>query len=132
MRNIGNGPTEYSISCETTDRWIVHVGSSQTSEITIGPLSRLQFVPVQIRVKVPPASSGLSAGDTNQVTCVTTSVNDPTLFTIETAMVEVLESTEFTTQISDSNGIEFGPAAISESRAVPERRNGDHDLIDLE
>jgi uncharacterized membrane protein len=118
VKNIGNGPTEYSISCETSDRWIVHVGSSQSSEITIGPLSRLQFVPVQIRVKVPPASSGLSAGDTNQVTCVTTSVNDPTLFTIETAEVEVLESTEFLTQISDSDGIEFGPAAISESRAV--------------
>jgi len=118
VRNIGNGPTEYSISCETSDRWIIHVGSSQTSEITIGPLSRLQFVPVQIRVKVPPASSGLSSGDTNQVTCVTTSVNDPTLFTTETAVVEVLESTEFTTQISDSAGIDFGPVAISESRAV--------------
>ena len=118
VKNIGNGPTEYSISCETSDRWIIHVGSSQTSEITIGPLSRLQFVPVQIRVKVPPASSGLSAGDTNQVTCITTSVNDPSLFTIETAEVEVLESTEFTTQISDSNGIQFGPVAISESRAV--------------
>tara|TARA_Y100001934_G_scaffold42633_1_gene51350 strand:+ start:234 stop:4232 length:3999 start_codon:yes stop_codon:yes gene_type:complete len=118
VKNIGNGPTEYSISCETSDRWIVHVGSSQSSEITIGPLSRLQFVPVPIRVKIPPASSGLSAGDTNQVTCVTTSVNDPSLFTIETAEVEVLESTEFTTQISDSNGNEFGPAAISDSRAV--------------
>ena len=118
VKNIGNGPTEYSISCETSDRWIIHVGSSQTSEITIGPLSRLQFVPVQIRVKVPPASSGLSSGDTNQVTCVTTSVNDPTLFTTETAVVEVLESTEFTTQISDSAGIDFGPVAISESRAV--------------
>ena len=118
VKNIGNGPTEYSISCETSDRWIVHVGSSQSSEITIGPLSRLQFVPVQIRVKVPPASSGLSAGDTNQVTCITTSVNDPTLFTVETAEVEVLESTDFSTQISDSNGIEFGPVAISDSRAV--------------
>ena len=118
VKNIGNGPTEYSISCETSDRWIVHVGSSQSSEITIGPLSRLQFVPVQIRVKVPPASSGLSAGDTNQVTCITTSVNDPTLFTVETAEVEVLESTHFSTQISDSNGIEFGPVAISDSRAV--------------
>ena len=118
VKNIGNGPTEYSISCETPDRWIVHVGSSQSSEITIGPLSRLQFVPVQIRVKVPPASSGLSAGDTNQVTCTTTSVNDPTLFTVETAEVEVLESTDFSTQISDSNGIEFGPVAISDSRAV--------------
>jgi len=118
VKNIGNGPTEYSISCETSDRWIVHIGSSQTSQITIGPLSRLQFVPLQIRVKVPPASSGLSAGDTNQVTCVTTSVNDPTLFTIETAEVEVLESTDFSTQISDSNGLDFGPVAISESRAV--------------
>ena len=122
VRNIGNGPTEYRISCETTDRWIIHVGSSQTSVITIGPLSRLQFVPVQIRVKVPPASSGLSAGDTNIVTCTTSSVNDPNLFTIETAEVEVLESTDFTTQISDSNGIAFGPVAISESRAV---LNGD-------
>jgi len=118
VKNIGNGPTEYSISCETSDRWIIHVGSSQTSEITIGPLSRLQFVPVQIRVKVPPTSSGLSSGDTNQVTCVTTSVNDPTLFTTETAVVEVLESSEFTTQISDSAGSNFGPVAISESRAV--------------
>jgi len=118
VRNIGNGPTEYSISCETSDRWIIHVGSSQTSEITIGPLSRLQYVPVQIRVKVPPTSSGLSSGDTNQVTCVTTSVNDPTLSSTETAVVEVLESTEFTTQISDSAGIDFGPVAISESRAV--------------
>ena len=118
IKNVGNGPTEYSISCETSDRWIIHVGSSQTSEITIGPLSRLQFVPVQIRVKVPPASSGLSAGDSNIVTCLTTSVNDPNLFTIETAVVEVLESTDFSTQISDSNGIDFGPVAISDSRAV--------------
>ncbi len=118
VKNIGNGPTEYSISCETADRWIVHVGSSQSSEVTIGPLSRLQFVPVPIRVKVPPSSSGLSAGDTNQVTCVTTSVNDPSLFTIETAEVEVFESKHFSTQISDSNGIDFGPVAISESRAV--------------
>ena len=118
VKNIGNGPTEYSISCETADRWIVHVGSSQSSEITIGPLSRLQFVPVPIRVKIPPSSSGLSAGDTNQVTCVTSSVNDPSLFTIETAEVEVFESRDFSTQISDSNGIELGPVAISESRAV--------------
>jgi len=118
VKNIGNGPTEYSISCETADRWVVHVGSSQSSEVTIGPLSRLQFVPVPIRIKVPPSSSGLSAGDSNQVTCVTTSVNDPSLFTTETAEVEVFESRVFSTQISDSNGIDFGPVAISETRAV--------------
>ena len=122
VRNIGNGPTEYGISCETEDRWIVHVGSSQVPEVTIGPLSRLQFVPVPIRVKVPPSSSGILAGDTNLVTCITTSVNDPSLQTTETATVEVLESRAFSTQISDMQGNEFGPAAITESRAV---QNGD-------
>lgn len=122
VRNIGNGPTEYSISCETEDRWIVNVGSSQAPEVTIGPLSRLQFVPVPIRVKVPPSSSGILSGDTNLVTCITTSVNDPTLQTIETATVEVLESRAFSTQISDMEGNQFGPAAITESRAV---QNGD-------
>tara|TARA_B100000676_G_scaffold295303_1_gene334348 strand:- start:195 stop:4955 length:4761 start_codon:yes stop_codon:yes gene_type:complete len=122
VRNIGNGPTEYGISCETEDRWIVHVGSSQVPEVTIGPLSRLQFVPVPIRVKVPPASSGILAGDTNLVTCITTSVNDPDLQTTEIATVEVLESRAFSTQISDMEGNEFGPVAITESRAV---QNGD-------
>ena len=122
VRNIGNGPTEYGISCETEDRWIVHVGSSQVPEVTIGPLSRLQFVPVPIRVKIPPASSGILAGDTNLVTCITTSVNDPNLQTTEIATVEVLESRAFSTQISDMEGNEFGPVAITESRAV---QNGD-------
>ncbi|MBR79669.1 MAG: hypothetical protein CMA88_02655 [Euryarchaeota archaeon] len=122
VRNIGNGPTEYSISCESEDRWIIRVGSSQSSEATIGPLSRLQFVPVPIRVKVPPTSSGLASGTTNLVTCVTTSVNDPSLQTIETAVAEVFESRDFSTQILDSEGEELGPLAISQSRAV---LNGD-------
>ena len=118
VKNIGNGPTEYSISCETSNRWIVHVGGSESSESTIGPLSRLQFVPVQIRVKVPPSSSGLPAGATESVSCVTRSVNDPSLEMTDSAVVEVLESKDFSTQISDSEGNNFGPLAISESRAV--------------
>jgi len=118
VKNIGNGPTEYSISCETEDRWIVHVGSSQSSETTIGPLSRLQFVFVTISVKVPPSSSGLPAGATNSVTCVTTSVNDPSLERIDYAVVEILESGVYSTQIFDSSGVPLGPLAISESRAV--------------
>ena len=122
VRNIGNGPTEYSISCETQDRWITKVGNSQSSVATIGPLSRLQFIPVSIRVKVPPASSGLTSGESNLVTCVTTSVNDPSLKTTETAVVEIFESREFSTQIIDSEGVNIGPLAISDSRAV---RNGD-------
>ena len=118
VKNIGNGPTEYSISCETEDRWIVHVGSSQSSETTIGPLSRLQFVFVTISVKIPSSSSGLPAGATNSVSCVTTSVNDPSLQRIDNAVVTILESGVFSTQIFDSSGIPLGPLAISDSRAV--------------
>lgn len=118
VKNIGNGPTEYMISCETEDRWVVHVGNSQSSVATIGPLSRLQFVPVPIRVKIPPASSGLAAGSTNLVTCVTTSVNDQSLQTIETAIVQVMESKDFVTKLSEIDGLDLGPVAISESRAV--------------
>ena len=118
VKNIGNGPTEYSISCETTNRWIVRVGSGDSSESTIGPLSRLQFVPVQIRVRVPPSSSGLPAGFTDLVSCITRSVNDPSLEMADTAVVEVLESRDFSTQIADSEGNKIGPLAISESRAV--------------
>ena len=118
VRNIGNGPTEYRISCETEDRWIVWVGGGQASVATIGPLSRLQFVQVPIQVKVPPSSSGLPSGAQNLVTCTTTSVNDPTLKTTETAIIEVLESRDFSTQIYDSLGAEIGPLAISDSRAV--------------
>ena len=118
VRNIGNGPTEYRVSCETEDRWIVWVGGGQASVATIGPLSRLQFVQVPIHVKVPPSSSGLSSGAENLVTCTTTSVNDPRLKTTETAVIEVLESRDFATQIYDSAGEEIGPLAISDSRAV--------------
>ena len=96
--------------------------AERSPEVTIGPLSRLQFVPVPIRVKVPPASSGILAGATNLVTRITTSVNDPNLQTTETATVEVLESRAFSTQISDMEGNELGPVAITESRAV---QNGD-------
>ena len=118
VRNIGNGPTEYRISCETEDRWSVWVGGEQASVATVGPLSRLQFVQVPIQVKVPPSSSGLSSGSENLVTCTTTSVNDPTLKSTETAIIEVLESRDFSTQIYDSLGEEIGPLAISDSRAV--------------
>ena len=118
IKNIGNGPTEYTISCQSEDRWNIQIGNSQSSTITLGPLSRLQFVPVPIRVRVPPSSDGLPAGASNQVTCVTTSVNDPSLQTSEFAQVTVFESRDFHTEIFDVLGFALGPLAASEPQAV--------------
>lgn len=118
VKNIGNGPTQYTVSCETEDRWIIHIGNSQSSTITLDPLSRLQFVPVPIRVKIPPNSEGLPAGASNQVSCTTNSVNDPTLTTTEYAQVFVHESRDFITEIFNSRGIALGPLAASVSQAV--------------
>ena len=123
IKNIGNGPTQYLISCDSPNRWLVNIGNSQSSNVTLGPLSRLQFVPVPIRVRIPPSSGGLPAGTTELVTCVTTSVNDPTLQTTEEAFVEVFESRIFSTEIHDVDGNALGPLALSETRSV---LNGDY------
>ena len=43
IRNIGNGPTQYTVNCESPNRWIIHIGNSESSELTLDPLSRLQY-----------------------------------------------------------------------------------------
>ncbi|MEO2178800.1 MAG: hypothetical protein ABGX11_01330, partial [Candidatus Poseidoniia archaeon] len=91
----------------------------QSSEITLEPLSRLQFLPLPIKVRVSDAEAGQpSAGFTQDIECVTTSVNDPTLETIEWAVVTVLESLDFSPELFDSEGVALGPLAIAEPRPV--------------
>jgi len=119
IKNTGNGPTQYTISCETEDRWTIHIGNSQSSEITLEPLSRLQFLPLAIGIRVPDAHDGQpSAGLTQDVECVTTSVNDPTLETTEGAVLAVLEKFDFSPELFDSGGVKLGPLAIAEPRPV--------------
>ena len=119
IKNTGNGPTQYTVSCETDDRWTIHLGNSQSSEITLEPLSRLQFLPLPIRVRVPEAHGGQpSAGLTQNILCVTTSVNDPTLETTEEALLTVLEKLDFSPELFDSEGVALGPLAIAEPRPV--------------
>ena len=42
VRNIGNGPTQYSITCETQNRWQIRIANSQSSVYIIDSLSRLE------------------------------------------------------------------------------------------
>ena len=123
IKNTGNGPTQYTVSCESTDRWTVSIGNSQSSEITLEPLSRLQFLPLPIRVRVPNAVDGNPpAGFTQEVECYTTSVMDQSLQTTESATVTVLESLDFSPELFDYDGNALGPIAVADSRPV---LNGD-------
>ncbi len=117
--NTGNGPTQYTISCESENRWIVKVGDSETSVLNLEPLSRLQFLPVPIRVRVPNDVLGFpSSGTIEDVSCTTQSVNDPSLFSIDEASVEVFESREFRTEIFSDSGISLGPLGLADDRSV--------------
>jgi uncharacterized membrane protein len=118
IRNTGNGPTQYTVSCETENHWISFLGSSQSSVLTIEPLARLQFLPLPIKIKVPNDVVGLPlAGFTELVTCTTESVNDPTLTTVENATVVVFENHDFITDIYDE-GVALGAMALAAPRPV--------------
>ena len=82
-------------------------------------MSRLQFLPLPIKVRVSDTEDGQpSAGFTQDIECITTSVNDPTLETIEWAVVTVLESLDFSPELFDSEGVALGPLAIADPRPV--------------
>ena len=121
--NTGNGPTQYTISCETENRWIIKVGDSGTSVLNLEPLSRLQFLPVPIRVRVPNDVLGFpSSGTIEEVSCTTQSVNDPNLFSTDDALLEVFENRDFSTEIISDIGESLGPLGLAEDRSV---LNGD-------
>jgi uncharacterized membrane protein len=123
IRNIGNGPTQYEVSCETANRWLIHIGNTESSELVLDPLNRLQFLPLPIRVKVPKSFDYQPlAGVTEEITCTTTSISDPSIYTTEWAIIIVLESKLFSTYLADDEGNKFETVEIAEPRAVT---NGD-------
>ena len=123
VKNIGNGPTLYSISCETTNRWVVQVHDGQSSEMVIGPVLRQEFRTVDIRIIVPQSSLEFGAGFKEYIECLIVSVNDQSVSSIENALVEVMESMDFETELFDSNNQAIGPSALAETISV---KNGDY------
>ena len=127
VKNTGNGPTQYRVVCDSENNWQIFVGNSQSSDVTLDPLGRLQFLPIPIKVRVPDSENGEpAAGTTEDLSCTTTSVNDPTLTTTEDATVEVFENMDFLTDIYSvdlsDEWIPLGPLAAASDRAV---LNGD-------
>ena len=53
IKNIGNGDTQYSVSCTSPNQWLIDIAGSGSSSLILDPLSRLQFLPLPISVRVP-------------------------------------------------------------------------------
>ena len=117
--NDGNGPTRYMVSCSTENSWPVNIWDSQSSELLTDPIGRLLYTTLPIKIRVPKLPNGEPAADSvENVTCVTESVNDPSLSISDTVSVLVLANDDFQTDIFSDSGDPLGPFALASDRAV--------------
>ena len=114
VRNTGNSPAIYDLDCYSENRWQVQLGQSNSSSYSFEPLDILEYLPMQVRLYVPPVVDGLpAAGSTDSVTCSVTSETDPSLNISETVVLTVKALESFATNLLDDNGIDVGPAATA-------------------
>ena len=116
VRNTGNTIDQPSMTCTSEHGWPIELGTTQSSTINFEPLDILEYLPMQVKLWVPPVTDGApAAGETEMVTCVVTSSNDPTFAHTEYANVTVAELKDFTTDLFDRSGNPVGP----QSTAMP-------------
>ena len=114
VRNTGNSPAVYDMDCFSENRWQVQLGQSNSSSYSFEPLDILEYLPMQIRLYVPPVVDGLpAAGSTDTITCSVTSEFDLSLNISETVTLSVKALESFETVLLDKDGIDIGPAAYA-------------------
>ena len=114
VRNTGNSPAVYDLDCYSENRWQVQLGQSNSSSYSFEPLDILEYLPMQVRLYVPPVADGLPpAGSTDSVTCSVTSETDASLNISETVVLTVKTLESFETVLFDDMGVEVGPAAFA-------------------
>ena len=114
VRNTGNSPALYDLDCFSENRWQVQLGQSNSSSFSFEPLDILEYLPMQVRLYVPPVADGLpAAGSTDSITCSVTSEADPSLNISETVTLTVKSLESFDTNLIDDSGLGIGPAAYA-------------------
>ena len=114
VRNTGNSPAVYDLDCYSQNRWPVELGQSNSSSYSFEPLDILEYLPMQVRLYVPPVADGLpAAGSTDSVTCSVTSEADPSLNISEIVTLTVRPLESFATNLLDDSGIDVGPASYA-------------------
>lgn len=117
--NTGNGDTVYEVQCTSASGWSTRIDSILSDTVLLPELARLEYITIPVSVLVPPASFGLpSSGHVEIVTCTISSPDgDGPSETIQ-ASLEVEESRDFTTTLSDGDGNELPPIAASDDRPL--------------
>ncbi len=118
VMNIGNTPAQYSVSCESQNRWQIQLGNSNSSTLEFEPLNIKESLPMLIQIWVPPVSNGVpEAGSTDTVTCQVNSPTDPTLNFTQSVDVLVLAQESFTSDLYDDLG-PIGPSSSNRNILV--------------
>ena len=116
VRNTGNSPALYDLDCYSQNRWQVQLGQSNSSSYSFEPLDILEYLPMQVRLYVPPVANGIpAAGSSDTITCSVTSELDPSLNISETVTLTVKALESFSTNLIDDTGLGVGPAAYARS-----------------
>ena len=114
VRNIGNSPAVYDLDCYSENRWQVELGGSNSSSYSFEPLDILEYLPMEVRLYVPPVSNGTpAAGSTDSIMCSVTSKTDQSLNYTVTVVFTVKALEAFTTDLIDDEGIGVGPASYA-------------------
>ncbi len=114
VRNTGNSPAVYDLDCYSENRWPVELGGSNSSSYSFEPLDILEYLPMQVRLYVPPVADGLpAAGSTDSVTCSVTSATDTSLNITETVTLTVRALESFSTRLLDDQSLDVGPASYA-------------------
>ena len=118
VKNIGNSPAQYSVLCESENRWQIMLGNSNSSRLDFEPLDLHEFLPMAIRIVVPPVANGLpTAGFIDSVTCYVTSLTDASMNHTEVVQVTVDPFDDYKVRLSDDDGY-FGPSTLEDDIAV--------------
>ncbi len=118
VMNTGNAPSQYQVDCISENRWQLMLGDSNSSSLQFEPLDIREYLPMPIRIMVPPVAQGLPlAGSTDTVTCWVTSLTDASMNHTEVVTIEVLPQRNFKTDLLDDYG-PIGPSAIAKNIAV--------------
>ena len=119
VRNMGNTPATYKVECVSDNRWQIELGDGTSSSQVFEPLGLLEYLPMQVRIRVPVAAFGQpAAGSNDSVDCWVTSMSDESLNYSLTVEIEVSALNSFDVLMFNPSGDEVGAAALAPEVSV--------------
>lgn len=113
VANIGNSPAQYSISCESENRWQIMLKDTNSSTLEIEAIGIREYRAIKIDLFVPPVVNGVPlTGSTDTVTCYVTSGTDASMNFSESATITVLPQQSFDADLYDNLGA-IGPSSTN-------------------